>query len=384
VRKRNCSSVASRRSRRTWRRGLLGALVASGTFGCRFGDADPAEPAPADCPGKERQSLIGGSTDEIFLGIGASSQRAIVPLVDGSGATDALCSGTFISPTWVMSAAHCLAIPELAVRVRGDASSTPNTLALRRSELHPSLDLALLEVDFGSLTDVGDVLDLGATPIPVAATEPSLKPGDAVELAGYGTTETTTFGELRFLVEMLIEIDDDSLRVDGFGRTGACTGDSGGPMLTRSAAGEVVVLGVLSAGAATCTNQDRFVRAASALDWIESITGPAGSSEPDCHGIDAEGRCFHGAAIWCDDGLLDTATCAETGRRCGWDDTALGFRCVDSASDPCRGVDGVGACVAGRALTCTAGALLAETCGPCGDCFVDGRAGAPYCASASP
>ena len=125
-------------------------------------------------------------------------------------------------------------------------------------------------------------------------------------------------------------------------------------------------------------------RDATAQGWIESITGPTGSIERDCDGIDAQGRCFHGAAIWCHDGALEAAACAESHRRCGWDDTALGFRCVDAASDPCRGVDGVGACVAGRALTCAAGALLAETCGPCGDCLVDGHTGTPYCASAPP
>jgi hypothetical protein len=354
------------------------------TFGCHFGGDDPGGPPIAECPDEERQPLIGGSTDEVFLGMSVSRKRAIVPLIDESGKTDALCSGTFVTPTWVLSAAHCFAIPELAVRVPVDSSSASNTLPPRRTELHPTLDLMLLELDFSALEDVTDVLDLDVTPIPVVATEPSLEPGDAVELAGYGTTETSTVGELRFLVEPVVEVDQASIRVDGFGRTGACTGDSGGPILTRSSTGEVVVLGVLSTGAASCVNTDRFARTAAARDWIEDLTGATDSIELDCDGIDAGGRCFHGDAIWCEAGRLRAASCAEIGKRCGWDDTALGFRCVDSASDPCRGVDHVGACADGSALTCADGSLLSERCGPCGDCFVDGHTGEPYCASGSP
>jgi hypothetical protein len=384
VRKHSSRAALLHASRRTSSDALLGVLVVTLTFGCYSGDDDPSGTPVAECPEQERQPLIGGSTDEVFLGLSVSRQRAVVPLVDGSGKTDALCSGTFVAPTWVLSAAHCFQIPALVVRVPGDSSSEPNTLTPRRTELHATLDLMLLELDFGSLEDVDDVLDLDVTPIPVVATEPSIQPGDAVELAGYGTTETSTVGELRFLVEPIVAVDETSIQVDGFGRTGACTGDSGGPMLTRSAIGEVVVLGVLSTGAASCVNKDRFVRTALARDWIEGLIGPTESIEPDCDGVDAGGRCFHDDALWCEDGRLLAAACTEIGKRCGWDGTARGFRCVDSASDPCRGVDGVGACAAGRALTCAAGSLLSETCGPCGDCFVDGRTGEPYCASRLP
>lgn len=64
------------------------------------------------------------------------------------------------------------------------------------------------------------------------------------------------------------------------------------------------------------------------------------------------------------------------------DPVPAGFRCVDPRADPCRGIDGVGACDGRTALTCIAGALETTLCNACESCRLDGRTGAPYCKSA--
>ena len=60
-----------------------------------------------------------------------------------------------------------------------------------------------------------------------------LVPGVAVELAGYGLDEQGGSGALRYLVEQVVAASHSLVTVAGFGRSGACEGDSGAPLLMR-------------------------------------------------------------------------------------------------------------------------------------------------------
>jgi secreted trypsin-like serine protease len=50
------------------------------------------------------------------------------------------------------------------------------------------------------------------------------------------------------------------------GKTGACVGDSGGPLLGKTMDGRIEVLGLLEAGSASCTGEDFYTR----LDRLKS------------------------------------------------------------------------------------------------------------------
>lgn len=365
------------------------------TLACSCGDGDTRNVGDEpQCPGKERKALIAGTSEETYLGIAEPQRRAIVELVDRTASSDAFCTGTFVTPIWVVSAAHCLVIPSLAVRIQGSAQGRFSLVPVVHAELHEGVDLALLRVDFtaadaaigedGSAGADGaaDALDIGLTPIPASAPDLRLDRGDAVELAGFGLNDRGVRNELAFLVESISEIDASSFSVDGFGVTGACEGDSGGPLLVRSN-GALVVAGALSTGEASCTGVDRYVRLDTVSAWIQSITDTYTAGREECGAFGAEGRCLYGAALFCEGGLLSAEACTTgPGRQCGWDSERQGFRCVDTARDACSGVDAVGACRGSTAATCSAGTLVAKACAPCGACRVDGRTGSPYCASA--
>ena len=343
----------------------------------------PDDPASSPhCPGRTAQPLIGGTSEETYLGLSASQTRAVVELVEGSGTTGATCSGIAVSPSWVLTAAHCAAIPELAVRVQSAPDIEGELVFVARVERHVSVDLALLELDFSSLVPSRDLVDHGVTPVLTASVNLEMGVGDAVELAGFGRTESGIDSGLRFLVESIVAVDPTSFRVDGFGVTGACEGDSGGPLLTRSSDGSLVAAGILTAGDPACRGQDRYLRLDAVSDWVEAIAGTFLVPELECGAIGEEGRCLSGGALWCQAGLLQTADCTATGQACGWDPAQAGFRCVDPRADPCRGIDGVGACDGRTALTCIAGALETTLCSACESCRLDGRTGAPYCMSA--
>jgi hypothetical protein len=266
---------------------------------------------------------------ESYLALGLDEQRAIVRIVDGTQASSALCSGVFITREWVASAAHCLVIPHLAVEVSPSDGGPAVLLPVLAQASHPLVDLALLKVD-PSL--------VGGAPLePLRTAQPKmvpLAPGKHAELAGYGISDGRSFGTLRFLVEPVLAIDASLITVTGGGVSGACDGDSGGPLLTRDTNGQAVVAGVLSAGSASCLNDDNYVRLEPLAEWIASVAGPPGASS-SCGALDAAGRCLDAAAVWCDAGGPRRVACSA-GSACGWSEAEQGYRCLSGSPALCR------------------------------------------------
>jgi hypothetical protein len=293
-----------------------------------------------------------------------------VPIVNSPGSKEALCTGTLVNREWVLTAGHCAAIDPAEVLVSLDSDETPRRLPVVHRNRHAELDLALLRVS--SDDELPSIAPLRHD------TDLALAPNDLVELAGYGVTETGSTHELRFLVEPIVEVDEDSVVVTGSGASGACLGDSGGPALARDREGRVVVAGVLSSGSTSCLDEDRYVRVDTVADWITETAGATASESAVCGGIDAQGRCFYGNAVYCSGAELVSQAC-DGDRSCGWDRNAQGFRCVLSSEDPCNGIDAFGACQEGAAAFCNAGRLERTAC-TCGDvCRIHGASGQPVC-----
>jgi len=218
------------------------------------------------CPAVVQEPLVNATTNESFLGLSSGEIQALVRITPADAA-EGLCSGTFVRQDWVLTARHCLVIEAPEVTLIAD-DGKPSQFAVLESVPHPDEDVALLNVDGSSAVQAGMI------PIPEARPRSHApSSGDLVELAGYGTTETGSSHELRFLVEPIVDVDNASFVVSGFGATGACNGDSGGPALTRDATGHVVVAGVLSSGSITCVDDDRYVRADKVEAWMKDRLG---------------------------------------------------------------------------------------------------------------
>jgi len=332
-----------------------------------------APSAGVDCPALAAEPLTHAASSEVYLAMSPEQVRAIVAIGSAAGGPQ-LCSGVFLATSWVLTAGHCLQITEPEVRLGSGASAA--TLPVLSHSRHPALDLALLEVDARAVSARFSALAVstGGAPVPLLI-------GSAVELAGYGLTETQTIGELRFLVEPITGLTTSSIMVDGFGQSGACIGDSGGPLLKRGPDGSVTVVGILSSGADSCLDQDSYVTLAPASDWLASVMGSTAMDRPGCGSFTSEGRCFDSTAIWCESGELVSTACPSD-LNCGWDRQALGFRCVPPKSDPCSGADSFGECRNDSAVRCVAGELTAVDCGPCGACRFDRETGEAACGAA--
>lgn len=220
-------------------------------------------------------AVVGRSTE------GSSLADSIVMVLTRSDGSAGFCTGVVLSPTVVMTAAHCAA-PGSDLRIHyPDAGRDPVLLSVAGVARHPgyhadavrrrerSVDLALLRL---------------SEPLPARfaaarlASETGASPGQAFTLSGYGVAregDGTSSGRLRSadlvarepLSDLLLWARDP--KRDG---TGACTGDSGAP-LTIEGSASVVAMAVWSAGIGRrqCGDLTQALWLAPERTWIDGV-----------------------------------------------------------------------------------------------------------------
>jgi hypothetical protein len=211
--------------------------------------------------------------------------------------------------------------------------------------------------------------------------------GQLVQVAGYGSDEKGAQGRRTFLVERVVGVQSDEVRVSADGLAGACLGDSGGPLLIRGADGWVEVLGVLGHGSASCYGEDSYTRVDTVAAWIAEQTGGIAVSQPsessEYSVLTSAGRCFGDVAVWREGKDARREHCGG-GETCGFDATAEGFRCVPAGSDPCAGITDVGDCAGAVTRRCVAGQVQADDCALCGaGCGFSPASGVASCVASS-
>jgi hypothetical protein len=217
---------------------------------------------------------------------------------------------------------------------------------------------------------------LDVAPLPIAAKLPTgFSRGSLVQIGGFGEDAEGVVDRRGFLVAAIDEIEPEALIVSADGLGGACFGDSGGPLLTRADDGSVRTLGLLSFGAVNCFGTDHYTRLDEIEVDLEKSFVPTGTHDR----LGTQGRCFDDRAVWFEKGELHASVCLGE-QACGWSREAEGYRCVAASEDACAGIDDVGTCQDGNAVSCVRGRLEKNPCDACGfACERSPKTGGPVC-----
>jgi hypothetical protein len=309
---------------------------------------------PEACLAQTDHAIWKGNASSSVLNLSLGQSYAVAAVEDSGGGI--VCSAVVIGDGLALSAAHC---PEPVVIATGGTSRPMRSLVLR-TFTHPDRDIRLLVFEPGSeLARNVTPLALQRTPL----TEDVV--GSLATLAGFGNDEQQRNGARLFSDEPITAISETSIDVDGAGLTGACLGDSGGPLLSADAK----VLGLLSRGASSCHGVDHYARVDGIVAWLDDIVDQP--SLRTCGDVPETGTCTAGGARWCAAGQLRGSVCRGKEVCTYVDDT--GYRCVDAEASPCGGLGEQGECEEQVAAWCENDVIVRVDCASCGrSCSRDG------------
>jgi V8-like Glu-specific endopeptidase len=285
--------------------------------------------APSD-NGTRTEDVIGGATD--------TGDPAVVALFSHQPGANRgeLCTATLISPTVLLTAAHCT-LPQPGAIFEAVFNPTfngaPQSTIVQVKEVHSNPNFNINNLQGGH--DVGvAILATPSTVTPIAVNTTAIaqsQVNQAVRIVGYGLNKGPAqtgsgAGTKRTATTVLDAVSAGLLKIGVTGKD-TCSGDSGGPAFMKINGVEQIV-GVTSFGNGTCSNGGFDTRIDAELAFINQFVNtsnpPPGTGNPPVTGGGnscVHGICTAGAALQSDCDPCATQICAQDPFCCtnNWD-----------------------------------------------------------------